>query len=89
MMKKIILFSFIFCLCSIPAFSADFFIAQSAVGDASGSSCANAHAISGLTWGSGNNVAAGDTLHLCGTITTAITVGTSGTAGNIITIKFG
>jgi len=89
--KLTILFITIFILClSIPSFAADYYISQSAAGSGDGSSCANADALADLTWGAGNMVDAGDTLHLCGTITSTLTIGASGTdtTTNAITIKW-
>jgi len=70
-------------------YAGDYYVAQKAVGIVNGSSCANAGAIANLTWGTGNMVTAGDTLHLCGTITSTLTIGASGTsAATPITIIF-
>src|SRR5664280_1410653 len=52
-----------------PAWSADYYIAQSAAGNNNATSCANAKAISYLTGSWSGKVAAGDTVHLCGQIT--------------------
>jgi len=68
--------------------AADYYIAQSAAGSGDGSSCANADAIADLTWGTGNMVKAADTLHLCGTITSTLTIGASGSEGSVITVIF-
>jgi len=89
-MKKIFLTILIVLLFASPVYCADYYIAQSAAGSGDGSSCANADAIADLTWGTGNMVKAGDTLHLCGTITSTLTIGASGTDSttNAITIKF-
>ena len=81
-------------LCTSPAFAEDLYYAEAQAGDFSGSSCANAIALSAIQWGDGaGKVSAGDTAHLCGTIniaanTVGLTVGASGTEGNVITIKF-
>lgn len=93
--KNILFFSVFlsgFLLCQ-NALATDYYIAQTEDGSGNGSSCANADALADLTWGTGNMVAAGDTLHICGTIeaaagTTLLSVGASGEAGNVITIKF-
>ena len=68
----------------------DIYYAQAPEGSGSGDSCANARAISDLTWGPGaGNIGAGGTAHLCGTIATAIAVGASGSdANNKVTVKF-
>ncbi len=70
------------------------YIAQTAQGADAGIDCANAHAAAwfntygnwGLT-GSGK-ITPGTTVHLCGNISTALTVQGSGMAGNPITIYF-
>lgn len=71
----------------------DFYIAQNEAGAESGASCADAYAV---TWfnTSGNwanpkqigKIGPGDTVHLCGTISSALTVPISGSAGQPITI---
>lgn len=67
----------------------DIFYAQDSIGSFNGSNCANAKAISSLTWNGGvGSVDAGDTAHLCGTIISGITVGASGRAGSPIVFKF-
>src|SRR5262249_49183837 len=57
-----------------------------------GSSCANAKAASffntASNWGSGNPIAPGKTVGLCGTITSELDAQGSGTPGNPITILF-
>lgn len=71
---------------AFPAWSADYYIAQSAAGSRGGSSCANAKAI---TWNwTSPNVIGDDTVHLCGTITSQLSIPQSGTSGHPITIKF-
>jgi hypothetical protein len=72
-----------------PAHAEDIYYAQAPTGSGSGVNCVNAKAISDLTWGPGaGNIGAGDTAHLCGTITTAIAVGASGSdANNKVTVK--
>lgn len=75
-------------LFSFPAFAADYYYAQSSAGSNDATSCANAKALSTLAWGTGNHGAAGNTIYLCGTITSSLTIGASGTVGNPITIKF-
>ena len=77
-------------LIAFPCFAGDHYIAQTAAGSGDGSSCANADAIADLIWtGAGDMVNAGGTLHLCGTITSTLTIGDSGSAeSGYITIKF-
>jgi hypothetical protein len=88
MLAKILL---LICLVSTPCLAEDLYYAQSQAGDFSGSSCANAIAIGSIAWGDGTGkIGAGDTVHLCGTITSPLTIGGSGTDNttNVITIKF-
>ena len=71
----------------------DLYVAQSSAGDDSGSSCANAKSAvwfnTAGSWGAGAaKISAGDTAHLCGTITSALEVGGSGSSGSPITVKF-
>jgi hypothetical protein len=78
-------------LFSVPCWAEDIYYAQSAAGAATGANCSNAKALSAVSWGTGaGTIGAGDTLHLCGTITSSLTVGASGTdtTTNAITIKF-
>ena len=80
-------------LASTNLFAAHFYIAQNAAGASSGAGCTDAYAV---TWFniSGNwanpkqtgKIGPGDTVHLCGTISVALTVPISGSAGNPITI---
>jgi hypothetical protein len=63
----------------------DVYIAQTTAGSNTAASCANARAVASL--GAGDWVA-GNTIHLCGVITSAITAQASGTSGNPITILF-
>lgn len=71
---------------AFPAWSADYYIAQSAVGSRGGSSCANAKAV---TWNwTSPTVIGDDTVHLCGTITSQLAIAKSGTSGHPITVKF-
>ena len=71
----------------------DLYVAQVDSGAADGSSCANSHSASWFNtsgnWGAGaGKIGAGDTVHLCGTITTTLTVQASGSSGTPITILF-
>jgi hypothetical protein len=75
--------------------AADFYVAQNLVGSDTGADCANAHAV---TWfnTSGNwanpkvsgKIGPGDTAHLCGTITSALSTRANGNSGLPITILF-
>ena len=69
-------------------YAADHYIAQSAAGLGNGDSCANATAISYYTGSWSGKVSAGDTVHLCGTLTSTLIIGASGSSGNPITVKF-
>lgn len=82
------LIAVIIVLCTYPVWGADYYIAQSSAGSGNGSNCSNANAIASLTWGDGNMVKAGDTLHLCGTITSKLSIGASGSEGSTITVIF-
>jgi hypothetical protein len=71
--------------------AADIYVAQNAAGSDTGADCTNAHAVTFFNtvgnWGSGaGKIGPGTTVHLCGIITTPITVQGSGTAGNPITV---
>lgn len=82
MLKRLSLIIVLVCLSALGASAADVYMAQTAAGGATGANCANARTVSGTTWTAGN------TYHLCGTITSAITPGASGTSGAHITILF-
>lgn len=75
-----------------PAGSANVFVGQSAAGSGNGSSCANEKAATffndATQWGAGKTIAPGQTVGLCGTITSTLTAQASGTAGNPIVIRF-
>jgi hypothetical protein len=75
------------------AFAEDIYITQTAQGSDSGANAANAHSASWFNtsgnWGSGTGkIGPGDIVHLCGTLTSSITVQSSGTSGSPITILF-
>jgi hypothetical protein len=70
-----------------------FFIAQTAAGTGSGTSCANALAVTFFNttanWGTGSGqIGPGSVVNLCGTITSQITMYGSGTASNPITLQW-
>ena len=72
---------------------ANVYIAQSAAGAGDGSSCGNAKAASffnsSANWGSGSSqIGPGTTVHLCGTISSALTAQGNGASGNPITVLF-
>src|SRR5277367_2905281 len=66
-------------------FAQDIYYAQTAAGTGSGDDCADARATSSMLamdWVPGN------TIHLCGALTTSITALGSGTSANPITVTF-
>jgi hypothetical protein len=74
---------------AFPARSADYYFAQSASGNNDATSCANAKAISYLAGSWSGKVAAGDTVHLCGTLTSPLTINAGGTSDSArVTILF-
>jgi hypothetical protein len=78
---------------SLAAGASNIYIAQSATGAGDGGSCASAKAASFFNtagnWGTGpTQIGPGTTVHLCGTITSSLTVQGSGAAGSPITILF-
>src|SRR5665213_4117606 len=80
-------------LCALPCLAADIYVAQTAQGANTGADAADAHSLAWLnnftSWGTGTNqVGAGVTVHLCGTLTNTLTIGGSGSAGSPITIHF-
>jgi hypothetical protein len=81
----IVLTSLVALLVAVPTWAADIYVAQSQAGGDTGADCADAIAVSALTAG---NWSAGNTIHLCGAITSGFTVNGSGTAGNVITVKW-
>jgi hypothetical protein len=90
-----ILFALCFFLLAAGAFASapNVYVAQTAAGDTSGSSCANAAAATffntSSSWGSSSaQIGPGTTVHLCGTITSTLTVRGSGASGSPITILF-
>jgi hypothetical protein len=73
--------------------ASDIYIAQNAAGANTGADCADAYALSWFNnssnWGSkSGRIGAGTTVHLCGTITSALTAEGSGTSGSPITLLF-
>jgi hypothetical protein len=75
---------------SAHAASSAVYISQGGGGSGDGSSCANAKPASffnsGSNWGS--TIGAGTTVHLCGTITSALNAQGSGASGNPITVQW-
>lgn len=91
-MRKLILIIF-FILYSGTAFSEDIYVAQTAAGGDTGTDCTNTHSAAWFNtagnWGGGaGRIDAGDTVHLCGTITTALTAQGSGSLESPVTIFF-
>jgi len=97
-LAKIVFFTGIFVVLSfvpIKVFAADFYIAQSAAGAKDGSSCSNAR---DPDWFNNpanlanpkqpGKIGPGDTVHLCGTISSKLGVFVSGSEGTPITIRF-
>lgn len=77
--------------CPTPVFGEQLYVAQSAAGGDTGANCANAHAVSwfntAANWGAGaGKISPGDTAHLCGTISSPLTVQASGNAGAPVTV---
>lgn len=69
------------------------YVAQAATGGDTGVDCVDAHSAAWFNttrnWGvAGGQISAGDTVHLCGTISSALAVQASGTAGHVTTILF-
>ena len=78
---------------STTAEAKDLYVAQAANGAGNGSSCSNAFAVSWFnssgSWGNGSNqISPGDTVHLCGTISSTLRVLSNGTAAAPIKILF-
>ena len=94
--KAFIFLVFLFALVGLTptAFAAtDFYITQNASGGDTGADCSNAHSMvwlnSASNWGAGaSQIGAGKTVHLCGVLTSPITIQGGGTSGNPITIFF-
>ena len=92
-MKKILLALVFICLFVNSSDAKDLYISQGATGSDTGSNCMNSHSAawfnSASSWGaSSTQISAGDTVHLCGTLTSPIKVQGSGTAEYPITILF-
>lgn len=75
------------------AATTDIYIAQNAAGASTGADCADAHPASwfnsSANWGSNTGrIGPGTTVHLCGTISSALSAQGNGGAGNPVTILF-
>jgi hypothetical protein len=84
---------FLFLVCAITAQATKYYVAQTAQGSNTGADAGNAHSAqwfnTAANWGSGaGKINPGDTIHLIGNITSALTVQASGTSGNVTTILF-
>ena len=91
-MSKLVVSLFLF-TASLFASASHLYVAQNATGTGNGGSCSNAFAVSFFNnpanWGSTSlQIGAGTTVHLCGTIATALVAQGSGASGNPITILF-
>ena len=93
--KRIKEFRFLFLFLTLPSFGfgADYYVAQNSAGNNNGTDCADAYSVTWFNtagnWGSGaGKIGPGNTVHLCGTIATPLTVQGSGSAGNPITLLF-
>ncbi len=72
-------------LSAAAAKASDIYIGQNPAGAGNGADCADARKVSSLA---PKDWVAGNTIHLCGTITAGFSVQGSGTPGNFITIKW-
>ena len=94
-MKKII---FIICMILFNTsfvLAEDFYIAQTYQGGNTGADCSDAYAVTFFnTSGNWTNpktsgkIGPGDTVHLCGTITSSLNFQNSGSSGSVITLLF-
>lgn len=90
-MRKIILIIAMLSVFLSPCYAKDIYISETAQGNDSGINCINGHSAAwfndAANWGmSATQIAAGDTVHLCGTITTSLTVNGSGISGYPVTM---
>ncbi len=91
--RKVLLASILVIFATAFSTAGDIYIAQNAAGGNTGADCADAHAAawfnSASNWGSaGSQIGPGTTVHLCGTLTSALTAQGNGTSGSPITILF-
>jgi len=66
-------------------YASNIFVAQNGTGGGNGADCSNARAVSSLN---GGDWAAGNAIHICGSISTPVTAQGSGSSGSPITILF-
>lgn len=91
--RKVLLASILVIFATAFSTAGDIYIAQNAAGGNTGADCADAHAAawfnSASNWGSaGSQIGPGTTVHLCGTISSALTAQGSGTSSSPVTIFF-
>lgn len=84
--RLLVLVAFVFLITSVCAAS-DIYISQNAAGADTGADCADAYAASffnnSANWGSGSGqIGPGDTVRLCGTVSTNLTFQGNGSSGN-------
>jgi hypothetical protein len=94
-MRKLSALLVLVVIVGIPALclAEDIYVSQASAGGDTGADCGNAHSVAWFNtlanWGSEvGKIGGGDTVRLCGTITSSLVVQTSGSAGNPITIRF-
>jgi hypothetical protein len=73
-------------LFAVPAFANNVYVAQNAAGSANGSSCGNAYSVATLNGGWSGKINPGDTLFVCGSVSSQLQILGSGAAGNLITV---
>ena len=88
---RILLVSTILIVAATLASASDVYLAQNAQGANTGADCADAHAStffnSSVNWGTGaGQIGPGDTVHLCGTISTNLTFQGNGANGNPVVL---
>jgi hypothetical protein len=81
MMKTLLLLAGLLLL-AVPSSASTVYFAQSSAGGNTGADCADAIALSAVTWTAGN------TYHACNTITSTVTINASGSSGSLITLIF-
>ncbi|MCK4817725.1 hypothetical protein KA005_18290, partial [bacterium] len=81
MKKYVLIFGLLMIIFPCQSWSATYYVAQSSVGSGNGSSYANRMSVSSHN---SSSFSAGDTIYLCGTITSAIYPPSSGANGNPI-----
>ena len=92
-LSRCLLYLIVFFFSAVFYCSADTYVAQNAAGASSGADCADAHPASwfnsSANWGTeSGKISPGTTVHLCGTISTNLTVSGSGSSGSPVTVLF-